>query len=85
MATMTLRGLDELLSKALKESAVKEGMSVNAFVLRTLKNALKVGKKRRHTEYHDLDTLAGTWSEQDALEFEKNTAAFEVVDETLWK
>jgi plasmid stability protein len=85
MATMTLRGIDDTMTKILKESAAKEGMSVNAFVLNTLKNVLNMGKKRRTAEYNDLDTLAGTWGEEDVTEFEKNTAAFEVVDDALWK
>lgn len=85
MATMTLRGIDDTMAKILKESAAKEGMSVNTFVLNTLMNVLKMGKKRRTVEYRDLDSLAGTWGDQDVIEFEKNTAAFEVVDAALWK
>jgi len=85
MATMTLRGIDETMARALKELAAKEGMSMNAFLLKTLREALKLGKKRRGVEYHDLDDLAGTWKTEDAAEFKKNTAAFEVVDEALWK
>jgi plasmid stability protein len=85
MATMTLRGIDEGMAKMLKELAAKEGMSMNAFILKALREALKLGKKRRGTEYHDLDELAGTWKVEDAVEFEKSTAAFEIVDEGLWK
>ncbi len=85
MGNMTLRGIDERLAKKLKESAEKEGMSMNAFVLKTLKQELKLGKKARSQEYHDLDMLAGTWKEEDAAEFEKNTAVFESVDEGMWK
>ena len=35
--------------------------------------------------YADLDHLAGTWSAQDAAEFESATAVFEKVDEDMWK
>ena len=35
--------------------------------------------------YNDLDHLAGTWSAQGAAEFESATAAFEKVDEDMWK
>jgi plasmid stability protein len=85
MATMTLRGIDETMAKMLKELAAKEGMSMNAFILKTLRETLKLGKRRRGAEYHDLDELAGTWKPEEAVEFEKSTAAFEVVDEGLWK
>jgi len=85
MATMTLRGVDDTMAKMLKELAAKEGMSMNAFILKALREALKLGKKTEWPEYHDLDELAGTWKVEDAAEFEQSTAAFEVVDEALWK
>jgi hypothetical protein len=34
--------------------------------------------------FHDLDFLAGTWTEADAQDFQNNTVAFETIDETLW-
>jgi hypothetical protein len=35
--------------------------------------------------FHDLDFLAGTWSEADAAEFDKATASLRKVDEELWR
>lgn len=35
--------------------------------------------------YHDLDSLAGTWNEEDAVEFSQNTAIFNQIDEQLWQ
>lgn len=35
-------------------------------------------------EYHDLDYLAGTWSEEDELEFINNTNYFNQIDPKLW-
>jgi len=40
---------------------------------------------KKNILFDDLERLAGTWSEQDAAEFEKNTAAFEQIDDSLWK
>jgi hypothetical protein len=34
--------------------------------------------------YHDLDALAGTWSEDEAVAFLQAVASFEHVDPTLW-
>lgn len=85
MATMTLRGIDERIAAALKEKARKEGSSVNAFVLRVLKESLGIEKKKRGIVYDDLDHLAGTWSKKNAAEFEQATAVFEKVDEEMWK
>lgn len=85
MATMTLRGIDERIVAALKEKARKEGTSVNAIMLRVLKELLVIEKKKRSVIYDDLDHLAGTWSKKDAEEFERATAVFEKVDEEMWK
>ena len=85
MATMTLRGIDERIAAVLKEKARKEGSSVNALMLRLLKESLGIDKKKRGVVYDDLDHLAGTWSKKDAAEFERATSVFEKVDEEMWK
>jgi hypothetical protein len=36
-------------------------------------------------EHDDLDRLAGTWSAQEAREFEDATVKFAQVDEDLWR
>jgi len=35
--------------------------------------------------HDDVDHFAGTWTEKEFREFEKNTAAFEVIDEKQWR
>ncbi len=85
MSTMTIRGLDELTIKALKEKAKQEGTSVNAALVKLLQEELGLKKKKRTVVYTDLDHLAGTWSDKDYKEFQKKTKDFETVDETLWK
>ena len=85
MSTITIRGIDEITAKILKEKAKKEGTSVNAGLLNTLKESLWLGKKKRTVVYTDLDHLAGTWSEKDFSEFQKKIADFEAVDEKMWK
>jgi plasmid stability protein len=85
MTTMTLRGIDEKTAEALKERATREGTSVNAVTLRILRESLGLDKRKRNVIYNDLDHLAGTWSREQAAEFERNTAVFEKVDEEIWK
>jgi plasmid stability protein len=85
MATMTLRGIDERIAEALKERAKQEGTSVNSVTLRLLQESLGLEKRKRSAVYTDLDHLAGTWSREDAAEFERHTAVFEQVDEEIWK
>ena len=66
---MTIRGLDDLTIKALKEKAKKEGSSVNAALVKLLQEDLGIKKKKRTVVYNDLDHLAGTWSDKDYKEF----------------
>lgn len=84
-ASMTVRGIDEITSSALRERACRDGVSVNALTLRIIKEGLGLEKKKRITVYDDLDRLAGTWSVEDAAEFERAVSIFEKVDEDLWK
>jgi len=85
MGAITIRGIDETTARILKERARKEGTSVNAVLLKTLRESLGLEKRRRTVIYDDLDHLAGTWSEKDFIEFQKRIADFEVVDEKMWK
>ena len=85
MSTITIRGIDETTAKTLKERAKKEGISVNAVLLKTLKESLGLEKKKRMVVHTDLDHLAGTWSKKDFSEFQKKIADFETVDEKMWK
>jgi hypothetical protein len=85
MSTITIRGIDETTTKILKDMAKKEGISVNAVLLKTLRESLGLEKKRRKVIHDDLDHLAGTWSEKDFAEFQKRIADFETVDEKMWK
>ena len=82
---MTLRGIDEQIAVALKERAQKENTSVNTVMLKIIKEALGLDKKKRNMQYDDLDYLAGTWSAQDAAEFENAIAVFGTIDEDIWK
>lgn len=85
MTTMTIRGLDDLTIKALKEKAKKEGSSVNAALVKLLQEELGIKKKKRTVVYNDLDHLAGTWSDKDYKEFLQATADFAKIDENVWK
>lgn len=85
MGAMTIRGLDDVTVKALKEKAKREGTSINAALLKILRKELGVEKKKHAAVYSDLDHLAGTWDRKQSREFQKNTEDFEKIDENMWK
>ena len=85
MGAMTLRGVDDRMAKALKEKAKKDGNSVNATLIKILRESLGMEKKKRNIVYDDLDHLAGTWTNKDYREFSKKIADFGMVDKKMWK
>lgn len=84
MPTMSIRGLDERALARLKHQAEQEGSSLNSLVLRLLQRADAPVQTGALKKFDDLDALAGTWSAEEAQEFERNTAAFAEVDPALW-
>lgn len=84
MKAITLRGLDEELSQALQAEAKRSGMSLNSTVAVKLRQAFGLDKTSYSREYHDLDSLAGTWSAEQQTTFEKATKPFSEIDEELW-
>jgi hypothetical protein len=81
MATMSIRGLDDQSLARLKYQAEQEGSSLNTLVLRLLQGTIQQSALRK---FEDIDVLAGTWSDEEARTFERNTAAFAEVDAAFW-
>jgi plasmid stability protein len=85
MASMSIRGLDDQALSRLKQQAEQEGTSLNSLVLRLLQGTSPAIPATALKKFDDLDALAGTWSQEEALAFEQNSAAFAELDATLWK
>jgi len=86
MTTLSIRGLDDETAQLLKQAAQNAGSSVNTQVVELIRRGLGVEPGRgRLGRYRDLDHLAGTWSDDEAAAFASATAAFEEVDEELWR
>jgi hypothetical protein len=85
MTTMTVRGIDEPLAHSLKELARVQGVSLNTLALRLIREATGIDKRKRTIVHHDLDSLAGTWSEEDEDAFQAATRSLETIDEEMWK
>ena len=86
MKTLSLRGIDDELSSALKHAAQQANTSINQYVLDRLRQDLGLKKKRRFTEtYHDLDQLFGSWSEDEYNNINKSLEAERIIDKELWE
>jgi len=85
MNTITIRGIDTQLSEKIKEKSKKSGESINKMMLKILRSTFGLEKNKTFPTYHDLDDLAGTWTEQDEKEFNKNTKDLRKIDKELWE
>jgi hypothetical protein len=85
MKTITIRRIDPGLDRAIKSRAKQKNLSVNQWVLETLKKVTGMGKEPVFKKHTDLDALAGGWSKEEAKTFQKNTRIFERIDEDIWK
>ena len=85
MKSMTIRGFDDELVSRLRKKADALSCSVNATVLEILRDATGLNKKRYHRVFHDLDDLAGTWSDEEAQAFDEAIAPLSQIDEDLWR
>jgi len=82
--TITVRNLPPAVAKAVRDRARKEKLSLNRAVIRLLEEA--TGEKRGiKAVHHDLDHLAGTWSEEEYQQFMAALAEQRQVDPEMWK
>lgn len=87
MKQVTIRGVGTDLHNALKHEAVRRNVSMNRLVLAVLRDALGLGDglQASEIEFHDLDHLAGTWTQQEFEEFHEQLFLQRSVDEELWR
>ncbi len=86
MSAITLRNLPPELARAIRQKAKKEGTSLNRAVIRLLEEATGLsGPNRRGILHDDLDALAGSWSREEAVEFDRFLREHRRIDPELWK
>ncbi len=86
MKIVTLRKLPPEVSKIVQQRARERGTSINKAVISLLEEAAGIRRKGRGSMlYHDLDTLAGSWTKEEAATFEKVLRKQRRVDPELWQ
>ncbi|MBI4541784.1 MAG: hypothetical protein HY705_02005 [Gemmatimonadetes bacterium] len=85
MKPITLRNLPEPVVRAVREHAARYRISLNRAVIELLERGLGVGRGGKPPTYHDLDHLVGTWSGEEAEEFERQLAEQRKIDPELWR
>ena len=85
MKSISIQDIDEQLSALLKQQAATARKSVNQFILDMLRKQLGLKKERKFTaEYNDLDSLFGTWTEEEFSSIQGKISSERQVDTELW-
>ena len=83
MKAVTLRISHPMSPKLFAKRRIGRALSLNKAVISLLENRVGAEKKSRQTRHHDLDDLAGSWSKQEAAEFDKSLADQRTIDPDL--
>jgi len=86
MKPITLRNLPPELARRIRLKATTERTSLNQTVRHLLEESVPGPEKTRKRELqHDLDRLAGCWSEEEAAAFDAALSSQRQIDPELWK
>jgi hypothetical protein len=84
--SITIPDVDDTTVAGLVEEAGRRGLNVEMVAGLLLRHGLEWERRRaEQPAYHNLDALAGTWSEDEAVAFLQAVADFEQVDPSLWQ
>ena len=78
---ITLRNLPEPVARAVRERAAKYHISLNKAVIQILEQA--TGSQRPPS--NELDRFFGTWTKEEADEFDRSLAEQRRIDPEMWK
>lgn len=83
--TVVIHNLDRDSAEWIEREARKRGIQTEEVVRQLIQRGIIVERKKsRLRQYHDLDSLAGTWDQDEADNFLKAIADFNSIDEELW-
>jgi len=81
---ITVRNLPPAVARAVRGKARKEKLSLNKAVVKLLEEATGT-KARRQVIHHDLDHLAGTWSQEEYEQFMEALREQRQIDPQMWR
>ena len=87
MKQLTVRGFDGDLAEAIRQLARRDGTSLNQAALKLLRRGagLPDGPGDGRNIGSALDDLFGSWTKDEADEFDDSLEVFETVDEAAWR
>ena len=87
MKQLTVRGFDDELAETIRQVAELDGISLNKAALKLLRKGAGLSENggQADTVGSSLDHLIGTWSRDEADQFDASLEEFEKIDESIWK
>jgi len=88
MSSLTLHSLDNVLATRLRRYTAKHHRSLNQSAKELLASALGIGRsahKAKSDHRAEFEALSGSWTRKDVRDFQKASAAFSEIEESLWK
>ncbi len=86
MKAITIRDIDPEVATKLKHKAMEQNKSMNQLVLELIKKNLGLEKDKVYTrEYDDLDSLFGSWSDQEFHSIQNKIDQEWQLDQDIWK
>lgn len=84
--SITISELDAATTAWLDQEAQRSGEPVEHVIQRLIRRGIEAEQgKHEVVRHHDLDTLAGTWSDEEAAEFLRSVEDLNQIDSGLWK
>ena len=83
MGSITIHNIAPDLEKCIRAAALENRVSLNKLIQKKLREAFDL--EAVSVKKSDFSDLAGSWSEDDAREFEEVTKDFSAIDEEMWK
>lgn len=86
MNAITVRNLPPELARLIRQKAKQERTSLNRAVISLLEEATGLGRQdRKEVLRDDLDALAGSWTKEEADEFDAFLRDHRTIDPEMWK
>ena len=84
MKTLTIRGIDPELDRAIKSRAQQNNLSTEPVGYPGIEKVTGTGREPVFKKHHDLDARRQV-EQEETTAFRKNTKIFERIDEDIWK
>ncbi|MFA5904287.1 MAG: toxin-antitoxin system HicB family antitoxin [Desulfobacula sp.] len=86
MKAITIRDIDPEVAKKLKATASEQNKSMNQLVLEFIKKNLGLEKEKIYDrEYNDLDSLFGSWDDEEFNRIHNKINQERQIDQDVWK